>query len=60
MSHSWLYETNKTIEKGQTMQLCYSRLLKKAPNPETKSIIRDLLCIERMNEILLRRIQEKI
>ena len=60
MAKTWLYETKKTIENGQKMQKCYSRLLKRAPNPEIKSILVDLLRIERMNELLLRKIQERI
>jgi len=60
MSKPWFYETKKALEAGQKMQKCYTRLLRKAPNPEIKSMLDDLLRIEEMNELLLRRIQGQI
>ena len=60
MSKTWLYETQKALQSGEKMQKCYNRLLKKAPNPEVKALIDDLLRMEEMNALLLRKLQGNI
>lgn len=57
MSKPWLYETQKALETGEKMQQCYTRLLKRAPNPEVRALIDDLLRMEKINELLLKKLQ---
>lgn len=60
MAKPWSYETQKALETGKMMQQCYFRLLRKAPNSEIESLVADMLRMEKINELLLKRVQNII
>ncbi len=53
MSVLWQTELDQAIQAGRNTKESYSRLLESIDSPELRTVVRDLLLMEEMNEVLL-------
>ncbi len=50
----WQSELEQAIQAGRMIQDSYGRLLESVDSPELRTLVRDLILMEEMNEVLLK------
>lgn len=56
----WLQIFKRAVRAGREVQKCYQWMFQQAKHPRAKAVCRDLLLMEEMNELLLKRLKNKV
>ncbi|PIS05237.1 MAG: hypothetical protein COT81_02125 [Candidatus Buchananbacteria bacterium CG10_big_fil_rev_8_21_14_0_10_42_9] len=60
MPRRTIRQTDRAIKAEEDLISCYAEMAKKAKDPKVKSVIRDMMLMEEMNEVLLKAISQDI
>lgn len=60
MNENLIQEIDQAIKAEKNLINCYQKMLQISPNTKVKSVIRDLIIMEEMNEVLLRSLNQHL